>query len=592
MTFEIGLLLAILVIALILFSLEWVSADIVALGVMLALVLTGLLPADQAFAGFGSDTALLILGLLILTSALVRTGVVDLLGRFIMRYSGDTPGRIQAVITVATTTLSSIMSNTAAAAMFIPIAMGLARRAHISPSRVLMPLAFGAILASSVTLIATSTNVVVSGLMVKAGLAPMGMFELTPVGIPIAIVGVLYMLTIGNRIAPERIPPEELTEEFGLTSYLTEALILPDSRLIDKTLDEARLGSDLDLTVLQVMRGEERYPAPMASIALREGDVLLVEGPRDHILKMKDRAGVAIKADITLSDPDLETDNIGLVEVILLLRSPLVGRTLKGVGFRQLYGLQVLAINRHGDMLLNKLSQIPLRMGDVLLLQGPRANLAALEKDSTFRILGRVTEKRMNMTRARLALGFFLGAILLATVEVLSLPVAMLLGSVGAFVTRCITPEEAYRDVDWKLIILIACMLGFGAAMESTGAARYLAGLIVQFAGQSDPIWLLTGFFALTVALTQPMSNQAAAAVVLPVAIQAAVQLGLNPRAFAMMIAVAASTSYITPLEPACLMVYGLGRYKFFDFVRVGSLLTIIIYLIAIFMVPRIWALR
>jgi len=230
-------------------------------------------------------------------------------------------------------------------------------------------------------------------------------------------------------------------------------------------------------------------------------------------------------------------------------------------------------------------------MGDVLLVQGPRFNLAALEKNRTLRVLGTIEDQRQNYKRAPLAMGIFAGALLLAIFDLVSIPVAVLLGSLAVFLTRCITPEEAYREVEWKAIILIGSMLAFGSAMEYTGTARYLAGQIVALAGHLGPIWLLTGFFVLTVVLTQPMSNQAAAAVVLPVALQTANSLGLNPRTFAMMIALAASTSFITPLEPACLIVYGLGRYRFLDFLRVGSLLTVLVYLVAILLVPRVWPL-
>jgi di/tricarboxylate transporter len=230
-------------------------------------------------------------------------------------------------------------------------------------------------------------------------------------------------------------------------------------------------------------------------------------------------------------------------------------------------------------------------MGDVLLVQGPQASLASLERANTFRILDALDGKLPNFRRAPTALLIFTGAILAAALSLVSLPVAVLAGAVLAFLTGCITPQEAYNDVEWKAVILIGSMLAFGGAMESTGAARYLAGLIVALIGHANPLWLLSGFFLLTVALTQPMSNQAAAVMVFPIAIQTALQLGLNPRTFAVMIAIAASTSFITPLEPACLLVYGLGRYRFLDFIRVGSLLTVLIYLVAILLTPVFWPL-
>jgi di/tricarboxylate transporter len=249
-------------------------------------------------------------------------------------------------------------------------------------------------------------------------------------------------------------------------------------------------------------------------------------------------------------------------------------------------------MNRHGENVVRKISQVPLRMGDVLLLQGPRARISALEEEPAFRILGSVEEKRFDRRKALLAAGIFVGALVLAVLKLVTLPVAVLLGAFVMFLTKCISPEQAYRELDWRVVMLIACMLSLGAAMEATGTDKFLAGHLVRVAGSLGPMWLLGGFFLLTVGLTQPMSNQAAAAVILPVAIEAALQLGLNPRTFAMMVAVAASCSYLTPLEPSCLLVYGPGRYRFGDFMKVGAGVTLLVFLLAMLLVPRIWALK
>ncbi|MBC8094274.1 MAG: anion permease, partial [Akkermansiaceae bacterium] len=259
------------------------------------------------------------------------------------------------------------------------------------------------------------------------------------------------------------------------------------------------------------------------------------------------------------------------------------------IHFRERYGLQVLGVNRHGTTLYEKISVIPLRLGDTLLIQGNRARIAEVEEENIFRVISTLSDKRPLRKRAPLAIAFFVGALALAAFKIVPLPVAVMTGAALAFVARCITPEEAYREVEWKAIILIGCMLSLGVAMEETGTAKYLAALIVNWSGGLSPVWLLTGFFVLTVALTQPMSNQAAAIIIVPIAIQTALQLNLNPRTFAMMITVAASCSYMTPLEPSCLMVYGPGRYRFSDFLKFGTALTLIIYGIAIVLVPRVW---
>ena len=591
MTFEIALLLGLITIAVVFFSFEWVPADVIALGLLLALMLTGLLPPQKAFAGFGSETVIMILGLLIMTAALLKAGVVDIVGRLILRRLGKGVNLLLLALMVSVASLSAFISNTAAAAFFVPVAIGIAAKAGMSPSRLLMPVAFAAILTSSVSLISTSTNMVVSGLMTNAGLKPMGMFELAPVGIPIAIVGLAYMFFIGRYSIPNRGEPGDLIEGFGIRSYLTEVLVLPDSPLAGKALAETGLGADLDLNVLRIVRNKDQYLLPRANMTMQAGDVLLVEGPREEILKVKDTAGIEIKPDIKLSDPNLRSEDTALVEALVVPKSPLIGRTLRGLRFRERHGLQVLGLNRHGKNMLSKLSRISLRVGDVLLIQGRKSNIPALNEEGMFSILGEIEEKRPNRMRAVRTGIIFCGALALATFDVVSLPVAMLLGAFCTFAARCVSPTDAYREVEWRVVILIASMLALGEAMTTTGTAQYLAELVANSTAGLHPLWLLSGVFLLTIVLTQPMSNQAAAAVILPIAVQTAQQLNLNPRTFAMMIAVAASCSYLTPLEPACLMVYGPGRYRFSDFLRVGAPLVILLFALALWLVPRYWPL-
>ncbi|MGD8245505.1 MAG: SLC13 family permease [Anaerolineae bacterium] len=588
MTPQILLLLSTILGGLVLFSLEVIPTDVTALGILLFLILTGLLPAEKAFAGFGSNAVIMILGILIMVEALIRTGVTDAAGRAILRRTDNSANMILLIVMIAASAMASFISNTAATAFFLPIVIGLARRAKLSPAKFLMPLAFASVLAGSVTLISTSTNIIVSSLLTKYDMPPMGMFELTLVGVPIAVVGIIYMLVFGHRLVPDRIPAEG-AERFSVHLYLTEILILPGSSLTGKTLEEAALGRDLDLQVLQVLRDETSDFTPQADTRLEEGDILLVEGEREKILQVKEMVGIDIRVDVELPDPRLEPQDIGLTEVILPPGSPLTWQTLKGLRFREKYELQVLAINRHGQRLNHKMSHIRLRAGDLLVVQGDRTQIASLENRGVFRILSSIEEKHPKRERAPIAITIFVGALAAATFGLVSLPVAALLGALLVFVTRCITSEEAYSRINWRVLILIASMLGLGEAMEATGTAQFLAELVTQFAGHASPLLLLTGFFFLTVLLTQPMGDQAATVVILPVAIRTALQLGLNPRPFAMMTALTAGCSLLTPLEPACLLVYGPGHYRFLDYLKAGTLLAVLTYVIAIVMVPLLW---
>lgn len=589
MTPDIAICLAILGVSVVLFAWDRVPADVIALGVMLAVIATGLLPADKAFAGFGSDTVIMILGLLIMSAGLIQTGVVDIAGRYVFDLAGKNAAIFLPVILIAVATVSAFMSNTAATAFFVPLVIGYASKIGESPSKFLLPLAFASILTSSVTLISTSTNLIVSDLFTRYQQPPMGMFELAPVGIPIAIAGLLYVWAIGVRLIPQR-ENQKAEEEIGERKYQADVVIVEDSPLIGKSLKDANITGDTGMTVVKLIRADEtiRGGKKLADIELRAGDELFIEGLRADLLKIKDLKGLDFKADVALAEPDQDKEQVTIVEGVLLPRSPLIGQSLRSLEFKERYGLQVLAIHRAGR-LPRSISSARLRMGDVLLLQGAPEDVKALEQGNLFNIFGNVQTGRLNRPRAPLAAAIFALAIVAATFKFAALPVAMLGGAFLMLLTRCLSPEEAYRQVEWKALILIGALLSLGAAMESSGAGKYLAQQLIGIVGAESRYGLLTCFFVLTVALTQPMSNQAAALVVFPIAMQTGLQLGVDPRAFGMMVAVAASCSYLTPLEPSCLMVYGPGKYQFSDFFKVGALLTLLIYGLAIVLVPLVW---
>ena len=588
MTLSMVILIIIILAALVLFSIETLPADVIALGLMMALILTGVLPANIAFEGFGSDTSMMILGILILTAALVRTGIVQILSRKIFQSVGDSKKHLFWIITGSAGLLSAFISNTATAAFYTPMTIGLSRRLKVHPSKMLMPMAFATILASSVTLVGTSTNVVVSGLLTQYGLPPLGMFELTAVGVPILIVGLLYMYFIGQHLIPVR-EVESPDPQKDILAYCSEFKVTPESPWAGKTLNEIGLGKDYDLYVLRIIK-ETGLPVEVsANTVLQPGDRVLIEGNKTNLVTLREENTIEFAGEFD-SNSEM-TNNLSLAEVILLPGSPLIGRTLRGLNFRERYGLQVLGINRKGETIRRRISQTRLQVGDQLLLQGNPETIQSLGKNNNFRVVTEALDVMPETTKAPLALAIFGGVILLVSVNVITLPVGVMLGSLIAFITRCITPEEAYRRVNWSAWLLIACMLSLGRAMEVTGLASLLADEIVALIGHSNPILLLSTFFLLSLALTQPMSNQAAAVIITPIAMQAALHLGLNPRTFAVMIAIGASNSFITPLEPACLMVYGPGNYRFFDFFKVGALLTILIFVIAVVMVPWLWPL-
>jgi di/tricarboxylate transporter len=467
-----------------------------------------------------------------------------------------------------------------------------------------MPLAFGAILGGSCTLIGTSTNLAVSGAMQKLAdkipyefgsqLYAYSMFELTPVGIIIFSVGLCYMLFIGSRMLPRRGGEESFTEQYSIREYISELLVLPGSHLIGKTLREANLNTELELNVIGIIRDDKQIISPASRERINLNDLLIVEGKISNILNVKSEVGLEIKPDFKLNDGVLEGDDIELFEVMVMRDSKLVGQTLKTLRFRQNYDLTVLAINRHGETFLEKLSEVRLKFGDVLLVQGRRRRIEPLVVDGELLLLEEVSKESMRTERRKwaiLAFGLFLALSLSKPLTGIDIPltIAVLIGVLLLLATKTVRYAELYSLIDFRLLVLIACMMSFGVAMEKTGTDKYLADLIVQYFQVYGATAVLAGFFILTVILTQPMSNQAAALVVLPVAVKTAVLLGLNPRTFAVAITYAASFSFITPLEPACVLVYTPGRYKFMDFVKIGTGLTIIVFIVAIVLVPIFW---
>jgi di/tricarboxylate transporter len=594
MTTPIAVTLVLLLVAVVLFATERIPIDIVTILLVMGMVLTGTLTPAEAFSGFGNDIVITIAGLFILTGGLVKTGVIDVIGRRLHRISGGHEFRLTVLVMLVAAACAAVMKNTTTTAMFVPVVLGLCERTRVPPSKLMMPLAFGAILGGTCTLIGTSTNLAVSGALPRYNMQPFTMFELTPVGVAIVCVGMLYMLLIGLRLLPRRGGADSLTEQYHIREYMTEVIVLETSPLVGKTLAEANVGNELDLTVIGVLRGKQGRIAPSGNLRIEAEDLLLVQGRIEDLMRVKSEVGIEIKADFKLSDKMLEGENLELFEAMVLRGSDFVGRTLKGLKFRQRHQLTVLGINRHGVVLLSKLSAVSLRFGDVLLVQGRREQVEPLGADGQLLLLEDVSEQGGRAGKRRWALAAF-GVFLFFSILHpwnLPLPIAVILGVLMMLASRSVRTQEMYDMVEWRLIVLIAGMISFGVAMEKTHADQYLADIIRHIGEPYGGLAVLAGFFLMTVALTQPMSNQAAALVMLPIAVKTALALGLNPRAFAVTVTYAASCSFLTPLEPACVLIFTPGRYRFFDFVKVGSVLTLAVFAIVMLLVPIFWPLK
>lgn len=575
------LILILFVVALMLFATEWLPVDVTALGLLSALLLFGLIKPKEAFAGFGSDTVITLAGLFILTRVLLRAGVIEWIGLSLTRRTNNPRATLRALLGTVSG-VSAFASNTAITAVFLPVVSGLSRRSGIAASQALMPLAFASILGGTITLIGTSTNLVVSGALPASGQKPLGFFELAWVGLPVTLIGLAYLFWV----APRLLPNKTAVLEESLRDYLADLTVVSGSLLAGQTLQQTNLGRDHGLTVVAVRRGGETVYAPPAQFVILAGDTLTVEGPTERILASKNSLGIVSRSEQKLQAVMGENGGVRLIEAVVMPSSSLLGLTLREARVRERYGVSVLALHRRAKQ-IERLGQLRIQVGDVLLLQGQHNRIEALGEHLA--VLGDLTEHQSDLKRAPLAVLLFGSAVLLGGLGVLPLSVAIIVAVTLSLMLRLISPEEAYRSVEWPVIILVGCMLAFGNAFESSGAAKVLTEALSGVLAPLGPYGLLAALFFVTVLLTQPMSNQAAALVMLPLAIGTAKALGYDPRPFIIGITIAASNSFITPLEPSCMLVYGPGRYSFMDFVRVGIGLTLVTFVAALVIIPRVW---
>lgn len=586
----VALVLALLVLTLLNVAWEWISVEIFAVLVMATLAISGVLTPQEAFGGFANSAILMIAGVMILTGSIIHNGAADVLARNIERFSGRSERKAASLLLLSVNAVSAFINNVAATAMFIPVAEGMAKRFKVGRSRYLIPVAFASMTGGMCTLIGTSTNVAVAGAMPHYGLDPLGLFELTPVGIAVAVVGVGYLLWGGPKLLDRPQDPGAL-DTYGIREFLFEVLVEADSALAGAPLVQADLGRRLGVNVLVIVRGEERIVAPSGLEVIRAGDLLLVEGRAGTIPEVAGTKGLEIKSMTAPQREGLQSDRAKLVEATVSFNSSLVGRTLKELNFRHQFGVSVLAIHRSGESLDDKVGKLPLKPGDVLLIYGYEERFARLAEEPAMLVVENLVLPNYRPVQALTSLGIFTFAILVSALGWVDSATAFLAGGALVLALGCMSVEDASGHLNFKFLVLLAGMISLAVAMERSGAAELVARTLVDLFETRGPLVLLGGFYLLTVLLTQPLNNAAAALLVLPIAVHAAEAVGANPRTFAIGVTLAASCSFLTPFEPACLLVYGTGHYRLRDFFKVGGLLTLIAFAISMFLLPWIWPL-
>lgn len=587
--FNIILVLGVVLAAMVFFISGKLRVDVVALCTLAALVLLGLIRPDQAMYGFSSKATATVAAMFVLSSGLVRTGWVQWLVRYLGRLAGRTEVRLLLVLCIAIAGLSAFIINTATVAIFIPVSIALANERRIAPSRVLMPLSFASQFGGVCTLIGTSTNILVSSIAVTYGLKEFGMFEFAPLGIVMCAAGILYLIFLTPRLIPERKGELEKLDRYRLADYAAELQVLEGSALIGSRWGEGAAKKEKGVRLVQIIRNG-KATSRASRIKVREKDVLLLHGDADDIIATQEKYGLKLLEDAKKSKTEASSNEVRLVEALIPPGSLLVDKTFKSANLKRRFGCSVLAIQRRGKVLRTRLEDIKLDSGDSLLLQAESEDVADLLRSENLIVTNELTDLYLRKNRAAMALAILLVVVGLAAFDVLPIMTAALLGGIGMVLTGCLTIEEAYQSIDWKVIFLLGGIIPLGLAIEQTGAAAWLAETVLQpFVGYG-PLVVLAALYLTTAMLTETMSNNAAAVLLAPIAISLAAAMETDPRPFLIAITFAASTSFATPVGyKTNTMIFAPGGYRFLDYTKVGGPLNLVFWIIAVLLIPIFW---
>lgn len=584
---EIILTLSILALALIAFIFEWFPVDLTAIMVAIVLMLFGLVTPEEGIAGFGNTATVTVMAMFILSAGVAKTGAIQIVRDLLLKWSGKSTFQQILVMGMIVGPISAFINNTAVVAIFIPIIEDFAKKQGIANSKLLMPLSFASILGGTLTLIGTSTNILASSLSAKSGLGEFQLFQFTKLGIIIFVIGLTYIAIAAPRILRNNNSGKNggLSEEYEIKDYVTEVVVTSNSSLIGQTLRQSEIQRKFDVDVLEIIHNGVHFPQPIADKRIRSGDILLVRGSKDALIQLKAERSIEILPDVKFNQDQLEkelnTEEEKIGEVLILSNSRFIGATLKDLRFRQRRNATVLAIRRGEEVLRERLGKVPLRFGDLLLVQGPKQSFLGLQTSRELLVLEQKDVENLRIDKARTAIAICLAVILVSAFNLVPILVSALAGVVLMVLTGCLKPGEIYGAVRWDVIFLLAGLIPLGTAMQNSGATEYLSKPILFVGSNLSGYWILLFFYFITTILTSILSNNAAVLLMVPIGVQVAQTLNLNPFAVMFAVTFAASNSFMTPIAyQTNTMIYGPGGYKFTDFIRLGTPLSIIVALI------------
>jgi di/tricarboxylate transporter len=610
MTGDILLVFVLLLATITLFISDRLRMDVVAIMLIIALMLTGLLSPAEALGGFGDPLVILIAALFVVGEGLFRTGVTFSVGNWLVGMAGNSELRLLLLLMLVVAVLSAFMSNTGAVAIFIPVALNLANRAGIAPSRLLLPMAYAGSIGGMLTLIGTPPNLVVTTELNRAGLESFSFFSFTPVGLLILAIAIIFILTLGavllpgearesSEQTPYRLSLSDLVQAYSIDNRFHVLKLGPDSSLIGTTVGQAVLQTRFGVTVFALERNVRGKPIAvpvMIDTDYRSGDVLFMTGSEAGVVALIESVTDLQRVPIEEKRRATVKEEVGLAEVLLASRSELNGRTIREVRFRENYGLSVLGILRKGQPLLEGLLDTRLEFGDSLLVGGGWRQIGLLQQNlNNFIVLAlprEMDEVAPYRERSPWALGIVSIMLVLMTFSLVPTVTAVLLAGLAMVLARCVTMEEAYRAVNWQSVVLIAGMLPMATALEKTGALKLIVDGLVGTLGDLGPIALMGGLFLFTTVFSQFISNTATAVLMAPIALGAATGLGVSPYPLLMTVALGASTAFSTPMaSPVNTLVIGPGGYKFVDFLKLGIPLQLLAMAITLICVPLLFPL-
>ncbi len=567
---------------------EWLPLDVVALSTTALLMVLGLVSPEEGISGFGNPATVTVMAMFILSAGISRTGAIQEVNNLLLRWGGKHPSRQIMTLGAIAGPITAFINNTAVVAVFLPIVEDWCTKEKISASKLLIPLSYITILGGTVTVVGTSTNILASGISKQLGYGEFSIFQFTRLGVVAFLVGLVYLAFVAPALLPNRKQIDVKTSSSSAADrYISEIVITPGSTLIGQTVASSCLKRSercphqrFDIDVLEIISGSARFFQPFGRRALKAGDILLVQASLGDLLQIKDEKGIEILPEIKFNrvSPAYENqtkdsdDEEGVTELLITSNSDLVGSSLKELRFQQRYNAIVLATRRGGaDLARERLSDMPLRFGDVLLVQGPKQSLSGLHSSHDFLVLSQRDIDLARRDKAGIAVLIGLGVVVTAALDIFPIVVGSLLGAVLMVLTGCLKPGELYSAVRWNIIFLLAGLIPLGIAMENSGATQWLAGNLVNVSGALPDYGLLVFFFVLTSVLTEVLSNNTAVILLLPIAAEVASSLDLNPLSFILAVTFAASSSFLTPIGyQTNTMVYGPGGYKFLDFFKVG----------------------